>query len=176
MYSNDRLIQRRVVRWRWEGAIEGWVHNYVQHNHWKVRRTIPDRDDLYQEAYVKYLECRRAYPNVGTPQHFMALFKTAYSRRFMDLAEMDTASRCLVSDTDISLQEVAVETDGMLAVMIRQAPVEVRMVLSLFLNAPQEVLDAMLQGHRNKSRRVNELLGLDPDLDSMQMVEDYFTK
>jgi len=69
-----------------------------------------------------------------------------------------------------------------LAIMLRQAPREVIMVMNLFLNAPTEIAEVALSGWRGKDKRcraggskqICKLLGLPLDLDVMQMVDDYF--
>lgn len=172
-----------------EGPIMGYVVNDLKANHWKIARTVPHSDAM-QEAYCVFLKCKRTYADTVTePAHFMALFKTAWYRRFTDMANEDTERRCecaipvsAVTGEEIQ-QEGESDNDGMLAVMIRQAPREVQMVLSLFLNAPQELLDIALgswkaQGDRRcragGSLQVNRLLGLPEDQDTMQHVVDYF--
>jgi hypothetical protein len=177
-----------------KGPIEGYVVNYIHKHLWKVQRTC-ERDDLLQDAYVVFLRVKSKYPDLDTPQHFMALFKTAWSRHFTDLANKDTEDRVLVSmrlrseeneDGDSGQLEADpagdCDNDGSLAVMLRQAPREVTAVLNLFLSAPQELLDLALgswngQDKRCKaggSARINKLLGLPVHLDALQTVHDYF--
>lgn len=168
------------------GPIEGYVVNYLTREHWKIARTVP-RDDAMQEAYCVFLKVKRTY-RVEEPQHFMALFKTAWYRRFTDMANEDTERRaeCAMpvgADGAEFEQQGESDNDGALAVMIRQAPREVQMVLGLFLSAPQELLDIALsswkaQGDRRcragGSLQVNRLLGLPDDQDTMRQVADYF--
>lgn len=173
-----------------KGAIEGWIVNHTTKNHWRVRRSH-DRADLMQEAYIVFMRVQAKYPGLGQPQHFMALFKTAWTRRFTDLANLDTQSRFQVEhpmrrfDDGESAELEAIgdrDNDGMLSVMLRQAPDEVKMVLNLFLSAPQELLDLALGSwngvdRRCKaggSRKICQILGLPLDLDVMQLTEDYF--
>lgn len=172
-----------------EGPIEGYVVNFLRKNYWKVERTVP-RDDVMQEAHVVYLRCKRRYPDVED-KHFMALFKTAWSNHFTDLANEDTERRCEVSSSvhdDDDEHRVAyaepcgaTDNDGMLSVLVQQAPREVSMVLNLFLNAPQELLDLALSKWRENgrylaggSKHVTQMLGLPADLDVLKMVEDHF--
>lgn len=172
-----------------KGPIEGWVVNYSRKIHWRIQRTVP-WEDMMQEAALVFLKCRGAYPDLDTPQHFMALFKTAWTRRFCDLAAADTADRVLVSENRTSMDDEEytpdsvgeLDTDGELAVKLRQAPSEVLSVLHLFLSAPQELLDVALAGWRGRDARcksggsaqVCRLLGLPEELDVLQMVEDHF--
>jgi hypothetical protein len=168
----------------WVGPIEGYVVNFLTANHWKVARTVP-REDAMQEAYCVFLRCKRKYGPLDTPQHFMALFKTAWYRHFLGLAKADTADRVTVPyDVEAGHERVgSTDNDGALAIMVRQAPAEVRAVLSLFFDAPQELLTAALgswkperNGRRSDggSEKVNRLLGLPEGTDCMEAVREYF--
>ena len=176
-----------------KGAIEGYVANFAAKHGWRVSR-LHQRDDIMQEAYLIFDRCVKAYPDVETPQHFMALFKRAWFNHFTDMANDDTRSRVMVQHTDFEADDgglVAAEYvgeldgDGYLATMLRQAPREISMVLNLFLNAPQEMLDVALgawSGSRDKrckaggSKRICQMLGLDPNRDVMKAVEEYFNQ
>lgn len=172
-----------------KGPIEGWVVNHLRTNYWKVGRTMA-REDVLQEAYLVFLRCKQKYPKMDTPQHFMSLFKTSWSRQFINFANADTESRVLTEmpiirteDGDVEL-DVAGErdNDGYLSVLLSQAPAEVLLVLNLFLQAPQELLEIALSSWVGKDRRcraggskkINQMLGLPTDLDVMQITEDYF--
>lgn len=163
----------------WKGPVEGYVVNFLTKNHWKIARTCP-REDALQEAYCIFLRIKRRYPELDTPQHFMALFKTAWFNQFTDLANLDTRQRAecaMPVDAEGNEFELtgSTDNDGMLAVMIREAPREVTMVLSLLLNAPQELLDAALgTGRQNACVRVNRLLGLPLEQDTLGNVAEYF--
>lgn len=172
------------------GPIQGWFVNYSRANYWKVKRTLP-WEDLEQEAYVVFLRCKRKYPELDTPQHFMSLFQRAWINHFTDLANRDTQDRVVVSQigessdgSEISFESVGeVDNDGMLAIMIKEAPREISMVLNLFLNAPTELAEVALASWRGKdkrctaggSKRICQLLGLPLDYDVMGKVEEYFT-
>lgn len=187
---------------KYEGEIAGWVTNYLRANHWRVESTVP-WDDCQQEAYVVFLRLKRKYIHVTEPSHFMALFKTTWFNTFTDLANENTLQRAVTSlnnftiEGDTGAAEYAVEVaashpidsaigstdnDGYLATLIRQAPREVTMVLNLFLSAPQELLDVALTGWVNGDKRsksggsskVNRLLGLPEDQDTMKTVAEYF--
>lgn len=179
---------------KFEGPIEGWFINFSRANYWRVSRTVP-WDDLAQEAYICFLRVSKKYPETETPQHFMALFKTSWTNKFIDLANQDTRNRCVVSmnqppkagdsEDDYVGQYDPVgdlDTDGDLAIMLRQAPREVLMVMNLLLNAPTEIVEVALASWRGKDKRcraggskqICKLLGLPLDLDVMQIVDDYF--
>jgi hypothetical protein len=171
------------------GSIEGWTVNYCKLNFWRVNGSM-EWDDLMQEAYLVFLRCVGKYPELETPQHFMALYKTAWFHAFTDFAHVDTKLRLLVSETTLTQEgeEVSYEPigdlnhDGSLATLIRQAPKEVLMVLNLFLSAPTEIVEMALTSWKGRdrrcstggSKRICQMLGLPTNLDVLQMVEDHF--
>lgn len=172
----------------YDGPIAGWVMNHVQANLWRVSR-VRQREDLMQDAYEVFLRVAKKYPNEDTPQHFMSLFQRSWINHVHDLSNANTRQRAEVGFSRTGSEEAYewepsgdTNNDGELAVMLRQAPSEIKMVLSLFLNAPQEILDLALASWRGKDRRcvaggsarVCRLLGLPEDRDIMQEVADYF--
>lgn len=174
-----------------EGPIEGWVVNGMKANYFRLQRTH-NREEYMQEAYLVFLRVKNKYEDsVTEPRHFMALFKRAWVNELNDLATKATQARMFVAmprahgdeGDEIEIDMVGdLDNDGMLATLLRQAPREVAMVLNLFLSAPQELLETALQSWRGKdkryahggSERICKLLGLDPNTDVMQRVEDYF--
>lgn len=165
----------------WKGPFEGYVANFIGAQFWRVKATMT-ADEVMQEAYIVFHRCGQRYPEVNA-KHFMALFKTAWHRRFTDLAWKDSAERQAVESFGDSDESLVGETDndGMLATMLRQAPREIQMVLSLFLNAPAELVEIATQswaknGSSHSSTKINALLGLPADQDTMSMVRDYFTE
>lgn len=174
-----------------EGPIEGWVVNGMRANYFRVSRTL-SREEYLQEAYEVFLRISSRY-EVDEPQHLMCLFKTSWNNRLNDLATADTRHRMFVSmpmHRDEDGEEVESvdfmgesDNEGTLAIMLRQAPADVALVLNLFLSAPQELVETALASWRGKDRRfaaggsarICKLLGLDPSIDVMQKVEDYFS-
>jgi len=172
-----------------KGPVEGYSVNFITKNLWRVEAGF-QIDDLKQEAYVVFLRCVRLYPHLETPQHFMALFKTAWTNHFNDLARIDGKLRQCVSTTlaDGSVLELAgVDfNDGELAVKLRQAPPEVVAVLNLFLSAPTEILELLLGsfrsgtiGNRNHrdggSSQINKALGFPEGYNSIEEVRRYLS-
>lgn len=174
----------------WNGEIEGYTVNFVQQNYWRVKRTMP-RDDVMQECVCIFLRCKRKYL-VREAKHFMALYKVSITNSFADWSSRDTQYRQIV--TDVIEREGGVpsvtfelpgemDNDGYLATLIRQAPEEVLMVLNLVLRAPQELLEDIFRGWNgtdarskaNGSKRINELLGLPLDQDTLGSVRRYFS-
>lgn len=173
----------------WKGPIEGFIVNFLHKNLWRVANTHTF-DDAMQEAWCVFLRTAATYPTVETPQHFMALFKRSWINEFNDLSNAATAVRAEVSDVSLDSgeeeewrQEVIgdLDNDGALAVMVRQAPREVLMVLNLFLNAPQELLDLAMAAWKKGGRKkadgdtaVERMLGLPQGTKPVTRTIDYF--
>ena len=148
----------------WKGPIEGYVVNLLPKVLWRVDRTH-DRDDVLQEARMTFWRCCLAYPDIDTPQHFMALFKTAWTRRVHEMSNKNTKVNTATSQLAVVVDDegaqavshdVPGDTDnmGILRTMVRQAPREVMMVLNLFLNAPAELLSMAEQAFHDSNKGV----------------------
>lgn len=173
---------------KFKGEIEGYVVNHLKRNLWRIASTHDHRDAM-QEAYLVFMRCCDKYPQTDTPQHFMALFKQAWTNRIIDLSAKSTKARAMVSaeveglDGDYFDRDVVGELDnaGYLLTLLRQAPAEVLLVLNLFLNAPKEVLDLATatweqQGRRKggESKLLARMLGLPEGSDPIKATRDYF--
>lgn len=171
-----------------KGPIEGFVVNQLKADYWRVEATLSWLEAL-QEAYVVFLRCCKRFPvdkAHDTPQAFMALFKMAWRNQFTDLSNYDSKHRvCVRMPATEEGEELdpmgSLDNDGMLAIMIEQAPSEVRTVLSVMLNAPTELLEMASVAWRKRghnavggSKHLAALLGLDPNIDAVRLVEDYF--
>lgn len=166
-----------------DGVIKGWTVNHIVKNLWRVERAMTI-DDCIQEAQLVFLRVKRTYPKIGDGAHFMGLYKTSWTRRFHDLSQ-EVTDMCMHEEPSADLRRGDLRmgetnNDGELCVMLRQAPREVRMVLDLFLRAPQEIVDLAFSGWRKDkkrgSARINAMLGLPPNTDPLQCVHDYFTE
>lgn len=171
-----------------KGPIEGYVVNYLNQNFWKVERSM-EWADIMQEAYCVYLDTNRRYPDVVDAPHFMTLFKRCWHSAFTNLTKKDTKHRyvCFESDDEdtANLYEPVGDTDnaGYTTILLEEAPSEVRQVLALFLNAPNEVVELIASAWRKPgkkreagNRRINRFLGFPENTDALGQVEDYLMK
>lgn len=168
---------------RWKGEVEGYLTNFLAKNMWRIARTL-DHEEAMQEGWLVFAKVRDRYCGpkaervLSQGAHFMALFKTSWQRRFDDLAKTDTKYRAVVGDYEPSSDAAGeLENDGYLATLLRQAPEEVRVVLTMFLGAPQELLALALAHWRPGMRAdptINAMLGRDEDDELMGRVVDYF--
>ena len=174
-----------------EGPIQGYCANNIQANLWKVQ-PLYDRDDMMQEAYLVFIRCAGKYPALDTPQHFMSLFKMAWSRHIIDLAKRATNARACVSATAVDREDGTAyqresvgetDNDGQLLTLLRQAPREVMVVLNLLINAPTELLDLAQASWDRKQKRgqkdpdtfIAECLGLDPATRPLTKVKEFLS-
>lgn len=178
----------------WTGAVEGYVKNFLAKNLWRLRGTH-EHEDAVNSAYVMFLVCASKYPALDTPQHFMALFKTAWTNEFNDLSVKAGNVRKAISMTDLNrvdedgeeittpIESVGeMDNAGALALMVKQAPKEVLMVLNLFLNAPQELLELATKAWTESGkyqaggeRWVEKMLGMKAGTCPIKKTEEYFT-
>lgn len=167
-----------------KGPIEGWVVNQLEREYWRVQSTMT-RMDVMQEAYIVFDRVRRTYEGkIKEPKHFMSLFKTSWTRHFTDLSVTD--SECRTASVAESYADSAgeLENEGYLRTLVRQAPAEVRLVLTMFLNAPQELVDLATSSFQRvgrggqraaDNRRVASLLGLPEGSTPLDAVEGYLS-
>ena len=170
------------------GRIQGWAVNFCSENAWRVSATM-ELNDLLQEAYLTYLKVVEKYGKTAkNGPHFMRLYQTTLRNRVTDLAwdasEVYTKTK-REEVAEFSLESVMGDSDndGYLSVLIQQAPTEVKMVLNMILNAPQEFVEVTMASWRRGDNRmsnggctrINRALGLDPEINVMQLVRDYFS-
>ncbi len=131
---------------KFDGAIESYVKNFLKKNLWRVASTL-DYEDAMQEAYLVFMILKTRYGTTDTPQHFMGLFKTSWTRRFHDLSTVDSKYRGRIyflteEEEEIRKDEVAgdSDTDGLLSILLSEAPEEIRKLMTVMLSIPQTLL------------------------------------
>jgi len=182
----------RVYIPKWPGPIEGYVMNYLRQNYWRVERSM-EYDDCTQEAYIVFMNVVDRYGGANGPKHFMALFKTSWNNRFIDLTNYDSELKKEVLESQHDEQEDGsgvlsqianlvgdLDHAGYLVRLIDEAPLEVSRVFSLFLNAPPEMVATAssawtARGKRQKwgNRMLCKLLGIEEDTDVISAVTSY---
>lgn len=168
---------------QWEGSIEAYSKKYIQRNMWKFYYMGYERDDILHEAVIVFCDCRDKYVNkVTEPAHFMALFKTSIHNRFLEIASESIAKKEfeVFNEEDEYTLDRVIDEESTIAIMLKQAPKEVKDVLSLALNAPKELLESIgFMKKRNRSflnnAKLCRLLGKDPkSINLIRMTEEYF--
>ena len=181
----------QLTSFEWKGPIEGYTHNFLARNYWKVARSM-EYEDAVQEAYAIYLECVGRYSGrCDNAKWFMSLYKLVLSTRFTDFAKRDTRSRAIVYEASrIETEEPTrhdadgvgdLDNAGYLNILIKEAPKEVREVLAIFLNAPSELLDLVFKSWKGKddTKGTNaflaRLIGRKEDDQIIEQVVEYFS-
>ena len=136
----------------WEGFVEAIAVNHVRRNVWRLPSYMEEQDAL-QEARMVFMRVKDKYPLVSTPQHFNALYSVSLVNHMNKLVtragdfkhhrNKDAVKYTHVNVDDCSgeLESLVDYNDGMLGIMMEQAPKEIKSVLRLFLTAPVEVLE-----------------------------------
>ena len=153
------------------GPFEGYVHNFLKSNYWKVQRTL-EYDDVMQEARLKfYVMLYRMNKNgheIKNQKHLMALFKTSWNNHFITMAKKSssykensfTDSIHVTEEGDLDIESIIGYEDcqAFLDVKVNQATGEVKEVLNLILNTPKEVLDLIANSYGSKDVFNNKVL------------------
>ena len=181
-------LRKRLLSYSpvWGSNYDGYITNFLAVNFWRVA-ALMEYQDAVQEAQLVFVKLVNTYGNVDKPQHFMALFKTSWVNRFNDLSKKATRHRRIAYgdiyesalEEQAQIYERGVDyNDGMLSVMMQQAPAEIKSVLRLFLTAPVEVLDTLakmmdVDGQFN-DKHLCQILGLKKGTKIKQKINNYF--
>lgn len=132
---------------KFEGAVEGYVKNFLKKNLWRVAATM-EFEDAMQEAYLLFLILKEKYGPTDTPQHFMSLYKSSWTRRFNDLSTVDFRHRDklveLTEEEEAYRKEHVIgdaDTYGYLTALMGKAPEELRLIFSLILSTSSPILN-----------------------------------
>ena len=179
------------------GPIEGYVTNFLRKHYWKVAAGM-ELEDAMQEARLVFLRCASKYGLTDTPQHFMALFKTAWHNHYIDLARGDSDARAVISygyERDITssvddalldlldMIPACLDNDGYLNALLREAPNDVATILSFFLEAPPALIKRAGEAWTSSGRKQQdgnnmlcEVLGFPKGTDVVGKLTAYFLR
>lgn len=154
------------------GVYQQWAYKEIERNFWRLHY-LYDVDDLAQDAYLKFLQCQLRYVGViETPEHFMALYKTAFRNHLHDLASSTITSSGIFTVGEVEESDGMIEDgQGELAVLLSRAPYPLNLLFSAIETIEFNRLltkDRKRQSYGSVSYRetTNELfcrlLGLDP--------------
>lgn len=152
----------------YEGPIEGWVVNYLKKNFWRVKNAM-EYEDLMGEAYLLFLELGKRYTDIDNPKWFMAMFQRCFMNRIADLSSTDSDLRKNPTLSDLTPEEDSgdssfmqflvdsvhgdLETDGMVEIMLDQAPDEIKQTIRLILNMPSEILSKVIDTWKERGKK-----------------------
>jgi hypothetical protein len=175
----------------WKGPIEGWTVNFVNKNIWRCGPDY-DMEDLVQDAFLTYMMVRDRYPEVRTPQHFMALFKRCFgnhvhalankrtkrSEQHLDEEERQKLKRLKAPDGDIDEKMLRLSLES-LARPVKKL-IEEMGVLNPDIRTERVRSKQVLPNGSKVRETTNQffcrLAGVDPaDVDMVRMVEESLT-
>jgi hypothetical protein len=122
----------------WPGTFENYARKDTKRNFWRVKHVCGSEEDALQECGVTFAKVRRRYTGkVHDARHWMALYKTALSRQWDDLANREKRLRAL----SLPEPEAVEPSYAPLAAYWHSASDELRCAIAHVVNAPAEVLD-----------------------------------
>ena len=171
----------------WKGVVEGYTKNQATKFMRNFNKTaLYELEDLMQEGYLLYMKVIEKYKEISEPKHLMSLYKSALKNRFSEVAnELLEVSRFMYIDTSDEESENVVATlpssdSTEFRTLLSTAPTEVKDLLFLIFDTPQEYLEVL--GLNKKRRRgfqnnplVCKLLGYNPaKVNLVKNFKEYF--
>lgn len=148
----------------WQGsAYQKFAKNWCYKQGWRVSHILGDYDDFLAQCALWYVEVCKFYEGkINSPAHLMFLFRTWVSCQTNDFSTRDTNTRDVVQFKS----EPTVQSDGDLQIKLEGASSELKQVLNIMFNAPQEVMEVIRKDCQSYSpkqffKRVVEYLKID---------------
>ena len=172
----------------WKGVVEGYTKNQsVKFIRNFNKNPLYELEDLMQEGYVLYIKVIEKYKEINEPKHLMSLYKSTLKNRFNEIANelLELTKRVYVKRVDDEKSEnifdsISSEENTEFRTLLSTAPDEIKDVLMLMFNTPQEYVEVL--GLFKKRRRgfqnnplVCKLLGYDSTkINLIQNFKEYF--
>ncbi len=138
-----KLDSRQLYQWR--GPFELWARSWVRRHYWRVRNVLPSEEDALQECAVVFVRCVNKYADtVDEPRWMMALFKTSVANAWNRLSCRDSEERAALEQYG-GTAATSEYAEGPLAAKLAWMPHEAMKVLCVMAQAPQEMLDLLLE-------------------------------
>lgn len=136
-------MERKYLVPEWEGsAFQAWSRNYCLKNYWRVVSAIGDYNDCIAECALIWVECCRRYgATVTNNAWMMRMYQICVITTFDTKSMKDSNDRKLLSNFDS--KEPAINSEAEMKVNLDDASSELKEVMKIFLNAPQEVLNIL---------------------------------
>lgn len=168
---------------RFKGPIEGYVRNQLKRHLWRVNRHR-EYEDMMQEAHCVFYHLKNRYAEVEgmNDPWFMALFVRSFTNVITNISLRDSRNSVehlagVFIDEEGNIEECGLENlmnamgdpdnEGYYRIYLKQAPSELRSVLSILFNAPQDMLDDVAAAFKTRgdnygNKMLCGLVGLDP--------------
>jgi hypothetical protein len=112
----------------WAGPVESWTATFAAYNEWRTRPQY-DRDDIVQEAYFKFAECREKYPTVVTLAGFMPVYCTSVINRVHRMANIRTRRKAYTITEEFPQANAKAQDEIEMAMLLADAPDPIRQLL-----------------------------------------------
>lgn len=160
--GQPRVALQKRMAFPWEGTFEKWSRVWVRKHYWRVRGVLPSEEDALQHCAMVFTRCLNAYADkIDNAAWLMGLYKVAVANEWNRLAVKDGRHREL---HDIAEPPPLVETTGeyQAGPLLSSIGSELREAVTLLLNAPCEVIEALRGATTDAQfdRRASFLLGL----------------
>ena len=136
-------MERAGLSGDWQGSVyQKWAYRFMSNNMWRIAHQLGDIDDAMQEAAIEFTLMKRDYGDkVNSPQQFMALYKRCLFSHINNISIKDSRNRQTL--TKIEAKEPTVRPDAELTVLLNEGSSELKEVLKIFFNAPNEVMEVL---------------------------------
>lgn len=148
--------------------VRPYVINHLKKNYWKLQSYM-DWDDALAEAQLQFVRTlnrlQKRNCSIENEKHLMSLFKTSWSNHFTTLANKATKERFISTTEDIEQQTLQFESlisdtenSGILSALLQKAPPDVRQVLHILLNAPDDLVHLLQKSFYEDRHLCNDTL------------------
>lgn len=148
--------------------VRPYVINHLKKHYWKLKSYM-DWEDALAEAQLQFIRTIRRLQNrqcqIENEKHLMSLFKTSWSNHFITLANKATKERFVSTTDDVELQKIQLDAlvadldnDGLVHQLLQKAPSDVRQVLHILLNAPDDLVILLQNSFHENPELCNVML------------------
>lgn len=135
-------MERKYILEDWPGPWEKWAKNFCYRNHWRVAHILGDYEDCLSKCALDYVICRQRYGDtVNSPQQFMFMYKLWVTAEFNTLSSKDYNERQM--HLALPKNEILVDSDAELVARLSTASSELKSVIGIFMNSPQEIMELL---------------------------------
>jgi len=148
--------------------VRPYVINHLKKHYWKLESYM-DWEDALAEAQLQFIRTIRRLQNrqcqIENEKHLMSLFKTSWSNHFITLANKATKERFISTTENSEQQSVQLDSliadldnDGLVQQLLQKAPSDVRQVLHILLNAPDDLVVLLQNSFHDNPELCNMML------------------
>lgn len=143
LIAPEPVVEREFICPEWNGsAFQKWARNFCYRNGWRVVNILGDDEDCMAFCAYHYVICCKRYePTCKTPQQFMSRYKQWIEMEFNTLSSKESNNRKLMEN--LPKEEAQIESDVNLSLKLMDGSSELKSVVKLFRDAPQEIMQIL---------------------------------